>query len=523
MEEYGILTLLPPLIAILLAFLTKRVLISLFIGIFSGALIITGGNPLAGVGYTLDAITESMTSSWNVRLLLFNLLMGSGVAFIWKLGGSQALATWAQKKIDSRRAAGVGAWVLGMIVFFNDYVNAAIVGNAFRDIFEKLKISTEKLSYILDSTAAPVATFFISDWIAFQIGMIKSGIDTAGIEGVDPFTAYIRSVPYNLYCILAVIFVGIIVISNKDFGPMLKAEHRAITENKQTRDGATPMMDVGYELGEPKDIKPMLKSFFYPIIALIVVSITGMWWTGRPGENIMEILGNSAPAKALLWGAFAMTVVGFVMALTQKIMNLEETMETFMDGLKLMLMACVILVLAWTLGSITETMDLAGYIVSLLGDSVSYAFLPLVIFATGMLVAFATGTSWGTMTILTPIAIPLGFQITGDPHKALILAGVVFSGAIFGDHCSPISDTTVLSSIFSGADHMDHVSTQIPYAITVASVAAVLYLLYGFFGLSPLILIPLGIISLVILAYTLSNYFNRKYGLQDSKYHDLKA
>ena len=173
MEEYGILTLLPPLIAILLAFLTKRVLISLFIGIFSGALIITGGNPLAGVGYTLDAITESMTSSWNVRLLLFNLLMGSGVAFIWKLGGSQALATWAQKKINSRRAAGIGAWVLGMIVFFNDYVNAAIVGNAFRDIFKKLKISTEKLSYVLDSTAAPVATFFISDWIAFQIGMIK--------------------------------------------------------------------------------------------------------------------------------------------------------------------------------------------------------------------------------------------------------------------------------------------------------------------------------------------------------------
>ena len=237
----------------------------------------------------------------------------------------------------------------------------------------------------------------------------------------------------------------------------------------------------------------------------------------------MEILGNSSPAKALLWGAFAMTVVGFIMALTQKIMTLEESMDTFMDGLKLMLMACVILILAWSLGSITDTMDLAGYIVNLLGDSVSYGFLPLIIFGTGMLVAFATGTSWGTMTILTPIAIPLAFQITGDPHKSLILAGVVFSGAIFGDHCSPISDTTVLSSIFSGADHMDHVSTQIPYAITVASVAALLYLLYGFLELSPFVLIPLGIVLLVGLAYGLSNYFNHKYGLEDSKYHDLKA
>lgn len=523
MESYGFLALLPPLIAIALAFITKRVLISLFAGIFTGAVIISGGNPFEGVVYTLDTITGSITDSWNARLLLFNLLMGSGVAFIWKLGGSQALATWAQKKIDSRRAAGIGAWVLGMIVFFNDYVNAAIVGNAFRDIFKKLKISTEKLSYILDSTAAPVATFFISDWIAFQIGMIQTGIDTAGIEGANAFTAYIKSVPYNLYCILAVIFVGILVITNKDFGPMLKAEHRSISEGKAIRDGATPMMDVGYELGEPKDVKPMLKSFFYPIIALVIVSLFGMWWTGRPGENIMEILGNSAPAKALLWGAFAMTVVGFIMALTQKIMDIEESMDTFMDGLKLMLMACVILVLAWSLGAITETMDLAGYIVNLLGDSISFGFLPLIIFGTGMLVAFATGTSWGTMTILTPIAIPLAFQMTGDPHKALIMAGVVFSGAIFGDHCSPISDTTVLSSIFSGADHMDHVSTQIPYAATVAVVTGILYLLYGFLGISPIILIPLGIISLIGLAYGLSNYYNKKYGLEDSKYHDLKA
>lgn len=516
-SSFGFLTLIPPLIAIVLAFLTKRVLISLFLGILAGGIIIVGGNPFSGIVYTLDTVIKSMTDDWNARLLLFNLLMGSGIAFIWRLGGSEALTRWAKNKINSRRAAGVGAWILGIIVFFNDYINAAIVGNVFRDIYDEFKISTEKLSYILDSTAAPVATFFISDWIAFQIGMIKTGMDSAGIADISPFSAYIQSIPYNIYCILAVCLVGIIAISGKDFGPMLKAENRALTEGKKVRDGSSPMLDVGHELGEPKDIKPMLKTFFYPIITLIIVSLFGFWWTGRPGDNIMEILGNSDPAKALLWGAFAMSIVGITIALSQKIMNLEETMNTFLDGFKLMLLACGILVLAWSMGTVTKDMKLAEYIVTLFGDSISYSFLPIITFIVGMFVAFATGTSWGTMTILTPIVIPLAFQVTGDAHLSLILAGVVFSGAIFGDHCSPISDTTVLASIFAGADHMDHVSTQMPYALTTAGVAGVMYLLFGFWKISPGILVPLGIIILIALTYLLSGYYNNKYKLSGLK------
>ncbi len=511
--SFGILTLVPPVVAIILAFITKRVLISLFFGILSGGIIMAGGNPFTGIAYTLDTVIGSMTDGWNARLLLFNLLMGSGIAFIWRLGGSEALTRWAKTKIHSRKTAGIGAWILGIVVFFNDYINAAIVGNVFRDIYDEFKISTEKLSYILDSTAAPVATFFISDWIAFQIGMIRSGMDAAGITGTSAFAAYLRSIPYNLYCIFAVSLVGIIAITGKDFGPMLKAENRALTEGKPVRDGASPMLDVGYELGEPKDVKPMLKTFFYPIFILIIVSLFGFWWTGRPGANIMEILGNSDPAKALLWGAFAMTVMGIIIALKEKIMNLEETMNTFLDGFKLMLLACGILVLAWTLGSVTSDMHLADYIVALFGDTISYSILPLVTFITGMFIAFATGTSWGTMTILTPIVIPLAFKVTGDPHLSLILAGVVFSGAIFGDHCSPISDTTVLASIFAGADHMDHVSTQIPYALTAAAVAGVMYLLFGFMNISAVILIPLGLVILIGLSYILSNYYTNKYEL----------
>lgn len=511
--SFGIWTLLPPLVAIVLCFLTKRVLVSLFLGILTGGIILSGGNPFAGIAYSLDTIIGSICDDWNARLLLFNLFMGAGVAFIWKLGGSKALTQWAKTKIKSRKSAGVGAWLLGIIVFFNDYVNAAIVGNVFRDIYDEHKLSTERLSYILDSTAAPVATFFISDWIAYQIGMIKSGIDAAGIETVEAFPAYIHSIPLNLYCIFAVLLVGILAISGKDFGPMLKAEHRAVTEGKVVRDGASPMMDVGYELGEPKDVKPMILTFFLPIIVLVGVTLFGFWWTGRPGDSIMEILGNSDPAKALLWGAFAMTLVGIFMALGQKIMNLKETMDTFLDGFKLMLLACSILVLAWSLGTVTGDMNLADYIITLIGDSISFAMLPIIIFLFGMFISFSTGTSWGTMAILTPIAIPLAYKVTGDANLAVVMAGVVFSGAIFGDHCSPISDTTVLASIFAGADHIDHVTTQLPYALTAAGVAGVMYIIFGITHMNPAILIVVGLAILVALAYVFAGYSEKRYGI----------
>lgn len=513
----GAWALVPPLVAIVLCFKTKRVLVSLFAGIFAGGVILKGGNAFAAVEYSLDAIVGSIVDDWNARLLLFNLLMGSGVAFIWKLGGSQALTKWAKKRIKSRTSAGVGAWFLGVIVFFNDYVNAAMVGGVFRDICEENRISSERLSYILDSTAAPVATLFLSDWIAFQISMVQSGLDAAGIAGESAFAIYIRSIPYNIYCILSVFFVLMLILFKKDYGPMLKAEHRTLTTGKVVRDGGSPMMDVSYELGEPKDNpKATLATFFVPLLTLVFVTLFGFYWTGRPGDTLMEILGNTDAAKALLWGAFAMTVVGIFMCLQSKLMDLKETMETFLDGFKLMLLACGILVLAWSLGAVTGDMHLADYIITLIGGNMPLWLLPIVIFIFGMLISFATGTSWGTMTILTPIAVPLAYKMTGDLTVVSAMAGVVFSGAIFGDHCSPISDTTVLASIFSGADHIDHVTTQIPYAITVAAVSLAMYLLYGIAGISPIVLIPLGLVILYFVMNILSSYYSKKYGIDST-------
>ncbi|MEJ5228598.1 MAG: Na+/H+ antiporter NhaC family protein [Pseudothermotoga sp.] len=499
---------LPPLVAIVLCFVTKNVLLSLFLGIFTGGLLLNAFNPITGVGYSLEKIIGSMADEWNAKLLLFNLLMGAGIAFIWKLGGSKALADWARTKIRTKRSATVWAWLLGVIVFFNDYINAAIVGNVTRDIFEQHKISKEKLSYILDSTSAPVATFFISDWIAYQLAMIQNGMDGAGITGISPLSAFLGSIPFNLYCIFTVIFVGIVAITNWDFGPMLKAEIRAQREGKTSRDGASPMLNVDFELGKPIEKRPMILTFVLPIMTLIVVTIIGFYYTGAKvgGENLIEKLGNADAATALLWGAFAMTLTGIVIALGFKLMTVSETMKTLMEGFKLMLLACAILVLAWSIGTVTKDMDLAGYVVSMVGENVSFILIPSIIFAIGMMISFATGTSWGTMAILTPIAIPIAYKITGDAWLSVTtMAGVVFAGAIFGDHCSPISDTTVLASIFSGSDHLDHVNTQIPYALTCAFVAMIMYLLYGFFRVTPLLLIPVGIVLLIFLA----RFFNK--------------
>jgi Na+/H+ antiporter NhaC len=502
--DYGYWVVLPPLVAIVLCFITKQVVVSLFVGILTGGMIMCGGNPVAGLEYSLNTLVGSIADEWNATILLFTLLMGSGIAFIWKLGGSRAMADWAMKKIKTRRGVGIGTYLLGLLIFFNDGVNTAIVGNVFRDVAKAKRVSTEKLSYLLDSTAAPVATFFISDWIAFQVGMIQSGLDGAGITSISAFEGYLKSVPLNLYCILTVIFVGFIAFTGRDFGPMRKAEQRARTTGDLVRADGQPMMDVGSELGEPLDVKPLLLNMVLPIVVLIAVAMFGFYWTGREGTTLMEILGNSDPSKALFWGAFAMTLTGIVLALGQKLMGFKEAMDTMMEGFKLMLIASFILILAWTMGTVTKDMKLADFLITLIGDNVSYAYVPAIIFVLGMLISFGTGTSWGTMTILTPIAIPLAYQMTGSVDAAMAMAGVVFSGAIFGDHCSPISDTTVLSSIFSGADHMDHVSTQVPYAATVAGVTFLMLLAYGFFQTSPLVLIGVGTLLLAGVLYGLS-------------------
>ena len=514
--NYGILALVPPIIAIGLCFATKQVLISMFAGLFAGSLIISSWNPLGACSYALSVISSNMAD--NVILLLFTLFMGVVISFIWKLGGSFALAEAAKRRFKKRRSVCLGTWGLGMACSVNDCLVAAVDGNVFRDICKDYRISSEKLSYVLDSTAAPAAALFISDWIAYQISMIEQGLEQAGITGISPVSAYIKGLPFNMYSIFTLIFVGMLMYTGRDYGPMLKAEVRALKTGQYTKPDANPMLDVGNELGEPKRTKPMIRSFVLPIAVAFTIIISGIIYTGytnpaRTATGIMAILDACDAQMALYWGSFGMAVTGIVIALTSHIMTFEETMNTIVDGFKLMALTGAILVMAWSLGSVTKSMGLGAFVAQYVGASIPTGLLPLLVLGCSILVAFATGTSWGTMAIMTPLAIQLGYTLTGDVEFSVGMCGAVLSGAILGDHASPVSDTTVMASIFSGADHIDHVGTQLPYALTVGGVIAVLYLIFGFTEISPFVLLPIGVVMLFFLQIILHKIYMKRYNI----------
>jgi Na+/H+ antiporter NhaC len=518
-ENFGVLSLVPPLLAIVLAMITRRAILSLFLGVWSGAIIYTNG---IGVVTTLTWTAESIGASlFHAKIMMVVMFLGAGVALIWRLGGAMAIANAATSRLDSQRKVGLATWIFGMLWFFGDYSNTAIVGTTMRDMAGKMRMSREKLSYIIDSTAAPVATFGISSWVVYQLSMIQTGYESAGITDVAPgaFTVFLRSIPFNMYCIFAIVMVGIIVITQRDFGEMLTAEHRSWKEGKLLRDDATPMQSAEDSLGDMVTDSPQLRFFLLPVGALILVVFGGAAYTGLAGAGagaeFIDIVGNAAFVDALLWGSFSMVAVGLVSAVSSSLMDIEEAMETIIDGFSMMLTAISILIMAWTIGGVTGTLGTGVYVTNIAKTFVTPALLPIVILLASALIAFATGTSWGTMAIVTPIAIPLAWELGGSSPVLLPVAvGTVFSGAIFGDHCSPISDTTILSSTFTGADHIDHVRTQIYYAVTVLSVALTMLLVWGYTRITPLILLPIGVGALYGLVYGLSEWDASRKGIK---------
>jgi len=518
-ETFGAISLVPPLLAIVLAMVTRKPLLSLFLGIWSGGVIFTASN---GVVQTLNWIVESIgASTFNAKIMLIVLFLGAGVALIWRLGGANALANAVTAKLNTQRKVGAATWIFGMIWFFDDYSNTAIVGTTMREISDEVSISREKLAYMIDSTAAPVATFGISSWVAYQLSMIQEGYAAAGISagsgGVpDAFALFLQSIPFNMYCLFAVVMVGIIVFTGRDYGEMLDAEHRSATEGKVLRDDAVPMQSAEDSLGEVLTDTPQLRYFLVPTLSLMGVVVGGGFITGirasEPGAGPFQIAGNAAFVDALLWGTFAMVAVALVMGVGSGIANLDEAMETIIDGFSMMLTALSILVMAWTIGTVTTALGTGIYVTNIAESFVTPTLLPVVILLASAFIAFSTGTSWGTMAIITPIAVPLAWSVGGATPALLPVAiGTVFSGAIFGDHCSPISDTTILSSTFTGSDHIDHVRTQMTYAATVLIVAAILLTVWGATRITPLVLLPIGVVTLAGLVYVLSEFdANRK-------------
>jgi Na+/H+ antiporter NhaC len=521
----GWLSLLPPLAAIILALITREVVISLFAGIWLGALFLVDWNPLAATLMSVDefALQALAGSSDHVAIVMFSLLLGGMVGVMARSGGTLGMVEAMRPYATSRRRGQFFTWLAGIMIFFDDYANTLIVGNTMRPITDRLKISREKLSYVVDSTAAPMAAIaLISTWVGFEITLIGDALASAAgtvadpAEAADllsaaqnPFNVFLHSIPYLFYPILALLFVLMTVVTRREFGPMRQAEQRALSGGGLHRPDAQLAADTGGGLMEAPEDKPhRWYNAAAPVILTVAVALAGIYVTGReaagPEAGLREVIGAADPFKALIWASFLGSVTAIAMTWIQRILSLQEAVEAWVGGMRAMMLAMIILVLAWGLGGVTEALGTGPYLSSLLSDALPIHLLPVLTFVTAAVISFATGTSWGTMSILFPVVIPLavamgaGVGFDAGTHYSILLGVVssIMAGAIFGDHCSPISDTTVMSSMASASDHVDHVRTQLPYAVTVAAVAMLVGDIPTAYGLSPAISIPVGLVIL---------------------------
>ena len=506
----GWLSILPPLIAIILALLTKEMLLSLFTGAWAGVTVMVSYNPVSGFLRTLDThIVGTLADSGHMTILLFTFGFGGLVGIIQKNGGLAGIVSIAAKFARTRVRGQVATAAMGLFIFFDDYANTLLVGNTMRPFTDKLKISREKLSYIVDSTAAPVASVgIISTWIVFAMSLLDGQLLNLGISA-NSYLLFLFSIPFSYYAILAIIFVFMNALMRREIGPMHAAETRVITTGEVLRPGSNPLSDDS-SLREsiPEDIPHRWINAVLPVATVILVTMIGMVITGWPDafpqgagilDKLLVIMDSTDSSRALVWAAYTAAVLAILMALGQKLLTIKAALTAWFEGARTMFLASIILILAWTLGAICNEMHTADFIVHHTQDWISPALLPALTFLIAAMISFATGTSYGTMSILIPLLIPLSVQLFGGVHNVMFWStfAAIISGATFGDHCSPISDTTILSSLASGADNVDHVQTQLPYALIVGSVAII-------FGFLPVGLIAKGSFVLGALFYGLA-------------------
>ena len=526
--RFGIWTIVPPLVAIILAFITKNVILSLFIGVFSGTFLLqlngfnVGSAFVNGFLDIINRIVESLSDPWNAGIILQCLTIGGLIALVSKMGGARAIAESLAKRAKSPASAQLITWLMGLLVFFDDYANSLIVGPIMRPITDKMKVSREKLSFIVDATAAPIAGIaLISTWVGLEISLIRDGYLSIGQE-VNAYGIFVSTIPYRFYNILMLLFVVLTAVLVKEFGPMLKAERRARTTGKVMSDSSQAAASSEDKTLEPKEgIKLSIWNAIIPIGTLIVFAFLGFYFNGYQaimgGEDvaliqqltnsplsfvsIRETFSNSDASIVLFQAALLASIVAVVMAVGQKILTVSEALETWVDGMKTLVITGVILLLAWSLSSVIKELGTAAFLVSALSSTIPKFLLPSIIFILGSIISFATGTSYGTMGILMPLAIPLAHAISPDPNFVIASVGAVLTGAIFGDHCSPISDTTILSSMGSGCDHIDHVKTQLWYSLTVGLITILFGYIPAGLGLPIFVVLPIAMIAVWATVY----------------------
>jgi len=501
----GWVSILPAAVAIVVALIFRNVIPALLVGLWLGATALrefTLGGATRGLLDSFQVwVTTAMADRDRVSIILFTMMIGGMVGIITRNGGMACIV----RKIVSRAKTAIGGqvavWLMGLMIFFDDYSNTLVVGNTARSLTDHLRISREKLAYIVDSTAAPVACIaLITTWIGYEIGLVQDALrGVEGLEGVQAYSVFLHSIPYSFYPILAIVFVLMVAASGRDYGPMYRAEIRARGgQVKPTPKDDLPAMSAD-ELESKSGIPLRAFNAFVPIVALVVALGVSLWVTGE-GETVTEIIGSADPYRAMMYASFVGVLVAAVLTISQRILSMHETVDAWYGGVRATLFGLIVLVLAWTLSDVTKELDTAGYLVTILADTLPAAIVPAIVFALAAITAFTTGTSWGTMGILMPLIVPLTWAVLGtngmaDANGMHVLYSSVaccLAGAVWGDHCSPISDTTVLSSVASGCDHIEHVRTQLPYALTVGLVAVTVGTIPGGYGVPPWLSLLVG-------------------------------
>jgi Na+/H+ antiporter NhaC len=480
----GWVSILPPLLAIGMALLLRSVLPALMLGLWLGAWALEGMS-LEGIFYGLfDSfevyVVNAVADRDHVTIMLFTFMIAGMVGVISRNGGMRGIVEWIIKGANSARRGQLAVWSLGLVIFFDDYSNTLVVGNTSRSITDRLRISREKLAYIVDSTAAPIATVaLVTTWIGYQVSLI--GDATAQLDGLDQsaYSIFLNSILYSFYPFMAIFLMVLVITTGREFGPMRAAEQRAratgVTVPPVT---STVGQDDEAALAMKDGVQPNAINALIPVIVMIIGILAGLYITGD-GETISDIIGSANSYQALMWASLLSAFTAVVMTALQGLLTLDEIVDAWVSGARFTFIAMIILVLAWSMSEISRELHTADFLIASLGDSLPASALPATIFVLAAFTAFSTGSSWGAMGILLPLVLPLCWAImnsqglAGPEGHHILYASVsgVLAGAVWGDHCSPISDTTVMSSLSAGCDHMEHVRTQLPYAMLAGAAA----------------------------------------------------
>lgn len=527
----GFLSLFPALMAIGIAIWLRNVIVALFAGVWIGSILLARGNFFIGFircldKYLLEQLTQPNDPGHShLLIVLFTMFLGAMIGVMSSSGGTNAIVVAMARFTRTRQQGQLMTWLLGMVVFFDDYANSLLLGTTMQPVTDRLKISREKLSFLVDSTAAPIAGLaLVSTWVGFEIGQIQDTYETLGLSSDGVYQAFLYSIPYRFYALHLVAFVGLIALIGNDFGPMLHAEARTLAFHKPL--SSEPSVEEEAEVTPDRADRKTMLCAIIPVVALIVSLVVGIWWTGNEALSLKNaeaaaqkqpqlevtlwrVVSMADSNRMLFFSSFAASLVAVMTAVALKTMTIRTSVDAWLNGAKSMFLAIVILVMAWAIAELCDSnhLNTAGYLIEHTQHSLAVQWVPSVVFLLAAVIAMSTGSSFTTMGLLMPLAITITHtklvaldQAGPEHHLMLASIGAVLAGAIFGDHCSPISDTTVLSSAATGCDHLDHVTTQIPYATTVAVVSLLFgYIPIGFGYYFLPALLPMGAIVLFLI------------------------